>query len=406
MREVRVAFFLALRSIARSQRSASFLLVFILFLSFLNLMFITGILAGVSAAIIRQSIETTTSYIDIDPQQTPVQQAFIPDQRDLRARIATIPGVIATARHYTLGGSLAYDRDKNGHTVAMGAQVVGIDPAQEREVTSIADYMVSGQYLDQTQTDEILLGADVAGGYGPTFLGNLGGAKVGEKVQLTYPNGVSRSYTIKGIYQVGFASMFVFISYKEIESVLSISNYASEILVNVDPSYAPLDDYASEIQQIAPNLKVSKYTELLGQLQPISFAFDAISFVVAAVSVMVAAITIFVLIYVNALNKRRQIGILKAIGIKQSVIVLSYMFQSVFFSGCGVALGSVVVFLGFVPYLERHPVILPLGKLLLTYSRQSIALSIASVLLAGVVAGLIPSWRVARQNIIAAIWGA
>ena len=61
MRDIKVAAFLAARSIARAQKSASVLLVSILFLSFLNLMFITGILSGVSAAIIQQSIESTTS---------------------------------------------------------------------------------------------------------------------------------------------------------------------------------------------------------------------------------------------------------------------------------------------------------------------------------------------------------
>jgi putative ABC transport system permease protein len=406
MRELRVAAFLAVKSIARAQKSASVLLVSILFLSFLNLMFITGILSGVSAAIIQQSIESTTSYIDVDPQQTPIQRSFIPDQRDLRSRIETIPGVLATARHYSASGSLAYDRDKNGHSVIVGAPILGIDPAEERQVTSIADHMVSGEYLDQNHADEIILGADIAGGYGPTFLGNLGGAKPGEKVQVTYSNGVDRTYTIKGIYQVGFASMFAYVSYKEIESVLSVSNYASEILVRVDPTYATLDDYTSSIRQVAPNMKVSDYTELLGQIAPITLAFSAIGFVVAVVSVMVAAITIFVLIYVNAISKRRQIGILKAIGIEQKVIIISYMFQSLFYSVCGVALGSAVVFLGLDPYLRAHPFTLPLGELHLSFSALGNILSISSILLAGIIAGIVPSWRVARQNIISAIWGA
>jgi len=406
MRELKVALFLAIRSVARAQLSTSALLVFILFLSFLNLMFITGILAGVSAAIIQQSIESTTSYIDVDPQQAPIQRSFIPDQLDLRSRIETIPGVLATARHYSASGSLAYDRDKNGHSVLVGAPIIGINPAEERQVTSIAEHMVSGGYLDQTQSDEIILGADVAGGYGPSFLGNLGGAKPGEKIQITYSNGVSRTYSIKGVYQVGFASAFAFVSYKELESVLSVSNYASEILVRVDPTYTTLDDYANSIRQVAPNLKVSDYTELLGQIAPITLAFSAIGFVVAVVSVMVAAITIFVLIYVNAISKRRQIGILKAIGIEQRVIIISYMFQSLFYSTCGVALGSVAVFLGLDPYLRAHPFSLPLGELHLSFSALGNVLSISSILLAGIIAGVIPSWRVARQNIISAIWGA
>ena len=406
MQNLKVAFFLAVKSIARAQFSTSALLIFILFLSFLNLMFITGILAGVSAAIVQQSIESTTSYIDIDPQQAPVQKSFIPDQRDLRNRIQLIPGVLATSRHYSATGSIAYDRDKNGHSVIVGVPVVGIDPTEEQQVTSISQHMVSGNYLDQTDTDQIVLGSDVAGGYGPTFLGNLGGAKVGEKVQVTYTNGVNRIYTIKGIYQVGFASTFAFVSYKEIESVLSVSNYASEVLVRVDPSAATLDEYKAAIAEVAPGLKVSDYTELLGQIEPITLAFSAIGFVVAVVSVMVAAITIFVLIYVNAISKRRQIGILKAIGIEQNIIIISYMFQSLFYSACGVALGSAVVFLGLDPYLRAHPFSLPLGELHLSFSTLGNVLAIGSVLVAGIIAGIIPSWRVARQNIIAAIWGA
>ncbi len=405
MQEIKVALFLAVRSIVRTQRSTSALLIFILFLSFLHLMFITGILAGVSAAIVQQSIDTTTSYIEINPQQSPIQQPYIPNQRDLRNRIQQIPGVLATARHYTVTGSIAYDRDKNGRTVSAGAPVYGIDPAEERQVTTLANWMVAGQYLDENDRDQIVIGADTAGGYGPTLLGNLGGARPGDRVVVTYPNAVSRTYTVKGIYQVGFASNFAFVSYKEIESVLGISNYASEILVRVDPTLQPLSTYAAQIERVAPNMKVSTYEELLGQLQPITLAFNAIGFVVAVVSVLVAAITIFVLIYVNAISKRRQIGILKAIGIEQSVVILSYTLQSLFYASCGVALGTAAVFLVLDPYLRANPINLPLGALHLSFSALGVGASIASVLVAGVIAGVIPSWRVTRQSIIAAIWG-
>src|SRR5947209_5109587 len=98
MREFRVAAFLAARSIVRSQKSASVLRVFILFLSYLNLMFNTRIPAGLSSAIIQQTNETQTSYIVDRPQQEPIQQGFIPNERHLRSRIETIPGVLATAR--------------------------------------------------------------------------------------------------------------------------------------------------------------------------------------------------------------------------------------------------------------------------------------------------------------------
>ena len=405
MQEARVAFFLAVRTLVRAQKSSTILLVFILFLSFLNLMFITGILAGVSAALIQQSIETSTSYIDVDPPQAPIQQSFIPNELDLRSRLAAVDGVIATARHYSTTGTLAYDRDRNGHAVTMGVPVIGIDPSEERDVTTIADYMVAGTYLDEGDTDQIVIGSDVAGGYGLTRLGNLGNARPGDRLQLTYANGVSRSYTIKGIYRVGFSSNYVFVPYKELEAVLGVSNYASEILIRVDPGYESIDQFKQSIEDLAPNLKISTYAELLGQLAPITLAFDVIGVVVAVVSVVVAAITIFVMVYVNAISKRRQIGILKAIGVSQNTIVLSYVFQSLFFSACGVVSGTLVVFLALDPYLRENPILLPFGRLHLAFSSVGVAVSVVSILLAGVVAGFVPSWNVARQNIISAIWG-
>jgi len=49
-------------------------------------------------------------------------------------------------------------------------------------------------------------------------------------------------------------------------------------------------------------------------------AVNLISTILSIISILVAAIVIFVIIYVNAINKRRQIGILKAIGIKQKLL--------------------------------------------------------------------------------------
>ncbi len=79
-----------------------------------------------------------------------------------------------------------------------------------------------------------------------------------------------------------------------------------------------------------PELKVQDYNIFLGQLTDFLAAINMISVILSVISILVAAIVIFVIIYVNALNKRRQIGILKAIGIKQSIIINAYIMQSLF----------------------------------------------------------------------------
>ncbi len=285
----------------------------------------------------------------------------------------------------------------------MSARIVGIDPDEENKVLKLADHMVSGEYLDGINSDEIVLGADTAGGYGEAPEGDLGGVKVGDEVQVNYSNTITRIYKVKGIYKIGFYSGLGIISSQEAESILSVHDSASQIFVKVNLDQDTIDNYLESVKGIAPNLEMRKYSDLLGEEEPIITALDAIALVVSAVSVVVAAITIFALIYVNAYSKRRQIGILKAIGIKQRVTVYSYIFQSIFYTLCGIIVGSVLVFLLIGPFFESHPLELPMGDVSLAFSSVMIFVSILSLLVAGILAGLIPSWRVAKQNILKAI---
>jgi putative ABC transport system permease protein len=121
--------------------------------------------------------------------------------------------------------------------------------------------------------------------------------------------------------------------------------------------------------------------------------------------VLVAGITIFVMIYINAISKRRQIGILRAIGIKQNIIVYSYVLQALFYVLCGVCLGLLFVFGVLQPFLSVYPITLPFGPLVLSFSVTLIVESVIGFLFAGLLAGYLPARLVARQDILKAIWG-
>ena len=156
---------------------------------------------------------------------------------------------------------------------------------------------------------------------------------------------------------------------------------------------------------MAPNLKIQPYSDLLSTIGTMLSAFDLIATIVGIISIIVAAVTIFVLIYVNAVNKRRQIGILKAIGIKESIIEISYIFQSVFYAICSVGMGSILVFGVLSPLLKAHPIALPFGDAALVFTNSKIITSVASMLISGLVAGYLPARIVAKQSILDAIWG-
>ena len=406
MQSLKTALFIAYKSIAKGRISTLALMFLILFLSFFNMVFIPGVFSGLLDTIISLETNTYTSDIMVNAQKEPVPKAFVQNQHELRAQIGTIPGVVGTTRTYLTAGSISYDKGNNGVYKRVSAQIIGIDPSESEKIMTTSQYLVAGSFLNDDDTDQIILAAAVAGGYDLPEPNDLGGAKVGDKVQVVYGNGVSRTYTVKGITNILFGPALtnVYITSKEAESVLGISNQASQILVKLQDQ-TKADYYKERIQKLAPNLFVQTYLDLITAIKPVLDAFKLIAIIVSLISVLVAGVTIFVMIYINAVAKRRQIGILKAIGIKESIIVYSYVFQSLFYVLCGIAIGLLFLFGVLNPLLSAFPIQLPFGPLILSFSAALIIESVIGFIIAGFLSGLIPARIVAHEEILKAIWG-
>lgn len=407
MSDLKTALFIAYKSIRKGSQSMMVLIVFILSLSFLNMMFISGILSGVSLSEVQVLKRYISSDIVISPQEKPRLKEYISDQRETRKQIETIPGIVATARRYVMTGSLSFDKEKSGEVKLVPGSIIGIDPAEENRVMDFKKLIFAGQFLAEDDTDQVVLSSALAGGYSALSPSDLGGVRVGDKMQLIFSNGVMRTYTVKGMYDDTVGVFQTFITTKEAESVLSIYDSASQILVKTDPDFRSVEDQQSRIQALAPNLKVQNYHTIIASFISFLTAMDLISLVVSIISVLVAAITTFVLIYINALSKMRQIGILKAIGIKRRIIVGAYVFQSLFYTFWSVVIGSVLIFAVIRPFLEIHPVALiqNLMDMILVYTPERIFWSILVFFIAGILSGLIPSLLVAKKDILDALWG-
>lgn len=407
LRNLRVALFLAFKSMIRGNKATITLIILVVALAFVNLIFISSILDGIVDALNKQVVNTMFSNIVIEPQEEPKRKDFIIHPVELQQQIENIPGVIATAQRYRLSGTIAYDEEGRGEFKSVSGEITGIDPEKEKRVTTIAQKMVKGKYLENPGRGDIILGADLAGTYGATAeFNSLGGARVGDEVKVTFSHGAIRDYRVKGIFRSQFdmADRTAFITVKEAESVLSVHGRASQVLVKIETTGAE-DAYVPQIQSLAPNLKVRKWTDYTGALGDVSSSFDIITMIVSAVTLAAAAVTMFVLIYVNVVNRKRQIGIAKAIGIKQNITIYSYIFQALFYAGSGIIVGSLLIYYLIAPYFVIHPLNLPIGETSLSLNKTRVIYGIVSLVAAAFVAGLLPSWRAARQNILKAIWG-
>jgi putative ABC transport system permease protein len=401
------SFFLAYRSVSRGSKITVALIVLVITLAFVNLVFISSILNGMLAAIDDQVKTNYVSNIVIEPQQEPKAKTYIKNTNVIQRQIESLDGVVATTVHYKLSGTVAFDKEKRGNYVYQSPLIVGIEPEKEKYISEIPGKIIDGSYLSSPGKNDIILGVDLAGGYKEIDDPNsLAGAKIGDKLRIVFGNGVERIYRVRGIFQTNFAPIdaMAFVTDREAESVLGVSRSASQILVKVD-NPASEDKCLQQIKSIVPDLVVRKWTDYIGVIGDLSTSFNMIGAVVSVIGLVVAAITIFMLIYINIRHKRRQIGIMKAIGIPHDIIIYSYIVQTSFYWICGTIIGVLLIVYVIAPYFSMNPLETPIGNTGLSISSNSIILNIVCLFIAVIIGGLLPAWRGSRVNILKAIWG-
>ena len=406
----KLAIFLAFKSIWKGNRWASLLIISVMALSFAQLILTPSILSGVTQALNSQQINTLYGNVLVDPKN---DAYYLENATVIQTLVEQQPGVAAASRHLT-NGAFIESNWKTTNVTMKGTggnyRVIGIDPEKESRVTTISQTLISGSYLNRDDRDQIILGVEIAGGpgaSGASFL-NLGGVKVGDNVRLTYANGTQREYNVKGIFKArdGEADRQAFVSYTEMAEAMGtgFTERASQILIKTGPSVnetAVVDN----LKSLGINGEVRSWKVYGGGMGEVVASFDVIASLISGIGLVVAAIVMFIVIYISVINKKRQIGVLRAIGVNRFAIYVSYLCQALFYAVVGIILGGVLFGYVIQPYFAAHPLDLSIGKVSLATDPATIQISIIGIMVAAIFAGIIPVINITRHSIIKAIWG-
>lgn len=405
MNKLKASFFLGYKGIIKGNMGTTLLTIAVMTLAFINLLFLSSILLGLVNTMNRQGINNLYGNIVIEPED---KKSLIVNSRKITDLVESVPGVVASSRHYKAGGLFTFDKFKNGQEVNTGRYtIISIDPSTEKEVTDISKAIIAGEYLDDKDRDQILIGKDISGGYEGSFeKESLGGVVPGDEVTVLYENGIERKYTVKGIFNSKFvqSDKAAFLTNREMESILGVSNGAHEIIIKVDDSQ-PESSYIEKFKEMGLKESIYPWNDYMGITSSFTQSFTLIRTLLSAIALLVAGITIYIVVYINILNKRRQIGILQAIGIDKSIIVRSYVMQALFYAVSGIALGLIIMRGVLVPYFIGHPLKFPVGDVRLEVAANEILISIVVLMLAGFISGYAPARKQTNKTILEAIWG-
>jgi putative ABC transport system permease protein len=103
-------------------------------------------------------------------------------------------------------------------------------------------------------------------------------------------------------------------------------------------------------------------------------------------------------------NRRRQIGIERAIGIRSAAIVTSYVLKASCYALIGISAGLAFFNYVIVPLVSHRPFQFPNGPVTLVSTWQQMRQNLIILLIVALIAAAIPAIRSVRIKILDAIW--
>jgi len=420
LNSMRVGWFLALRQIRRGGKGTTALIIFIMMLTFLNLVVVSGLLLGLITGSFVQYRENYTGevFISSAPGREHIERS-----QELINYLENDNRVTAFSPRYTVSatvlGTLNRLPQKNEQTNETGARIVGIDALAEEATTKLSHSIKVGETLHPEDDGYILIGANLLKKYSAFADANIPGVvfledvDVGSRVRVTINQGdegpVVKDFIVKGVVKskVDEISSRMFVTNDVIKRLLPINKLEiQEIAIRTNHDNVP--QLVSDLKQLFPpkDARIQTSEESIPSfLRDIETTMGVLGNALSSIALVVATITVFIVIFINAVTKRKFIGIMKGIGISPLSIQFSYVLMAIFYGAMGSAIGTALTFGVLKPYFTANPINFPFSDGILVATPSGALLRIAILMAVTVLAGYIPAKLIVRKNTLDAILG-
>ncbi len=389
------------------------------FITLLTGFSIAGVAVGVTALLtvlavmngFENEIQTRIAGTDAHVVLLGESSAGIPAPDSLVERARRQPGVLGVAA-FTYVKAMAF---REG--LSEGLVVKGVDLAAERSVTTIGKNITPALDAIPDSTagglPGIVLGSELAARLG---------ARVGDQVFLVSLTGDRNSafgfaprlepFRLVGIFTSGlytYDSSFGFTSIAASQRVFSLGSAVTGLEVKVADMFEAPRIGEELLRAVGrTGLRANNWIELNRNLFTWIKLEKTVMFVILALIVLVAAFNIVSTLFMVVLEKRRDIGVLKSLGARPSVVQRIFLLEGLLIGGLGTLFGSLLG-LGLILTLRRYPFVrLPgdvyfIERLPVRPEWGDFAAVILATLVLCLAAAVYPAWRASRLDPVEAI---
>lgn len=288
---------------------------------------------GMGEQMIQSAIMTRLSHIQIHNPEFSVERDihfFIPDAAQKVKQIEKNKEVAAVSERVTVNGMVS------SATSASGVQVLGIDPQKESAITSIDQSITRGRYFDTSLTYPVVIGEKLA---------RTLNVELGSRIVLTFQN-ISGDLTggafrIAGIFRTvstEFDNSNVFVKESDLWELLETDTLYTEIAVLLNRG-ASLDSVAQNLRSVMPDMRVQTWRNLAPELSYIEETTSVSLFIFMIVILLALTFGIINSMLMAVLERRRELGMLMAVGMPGKLIFLMIVLETVFLTLTGALAG-------------------------------------------------------------------
>jgi lipoprotein-releasing system permease protein len=337
------------------------------------------VLGGGSAAVVDEAIV-----------QAPLQRLKSIDQwQAIVAQIRAMPEVVAVSPQ-AAGSALVVRGD-----ASRAVSVLGIEPEVYFRIVDIPGKIVAG--TPRVTVTDVLIGIDLA-----TDLG----VSVGDKLRMSSAAGGGNTLTVAGIFDLGNKGAnqrTTFVALRTAQSLLGLVGGVSSIDITVHDVYAAetLARRITAATGVEADSWIATNAQFFSAVQAQTMANTTIRFFVG----LSVAFGIASVLVVSVVQKSREIGILRAMGISRGQVLRVFLLQGGLLGLVGSVFGASLGMAALVlwQHYARNPDGTPLFPLVADPELFGLAVLLAT--LTGLVAAFAPALRAARLDPVVAIRG-
>ena len=296
-------------------------------------MFMMAFFRGLAKEEVKSAVELQLSHIQLHNPAFPADRAVnytIANSSPIIAELKNNSGVKAVSGRVITAGMAS------SASAALGVEIHGIRPAEEKLISSISEDVAEGDYFLENRKNEILIGKKLAEKLG------LG---LHSKIVLTFQSVsgdlTSGSFRITGIFHSpnsSFDLSTVFTRLDDLSELLGTGDQIHEIAVLLNDGRF-VDPVAAGLKKTYPRLLVQSWKEISPEMALLTDLFDQVLYIIIGIILLALMFGIINTMLMAVLERQHEFGMLMAIGMNKQKVFLMIVYESLILTCIGIPAG-------------------------------------------------------------------